>query len=66
MRRKVPKDLTPVIVGLLVIVVGSMLWNIQESFVTRRREGLENKTAKACRTKNDCEPKENCVNGACK
>jgi hypothetical protein len=63
MRRRVPKDLTPVIVGLLVVVVGSMMWNIQESFVTRRREGLENK--KACKTKAECETTQNCVNGAC-
>ncbi len=64
MKRRVPKDLTPLIVGLLVVVVGSMMWNMQESFVSRkRREGLAN--AKPCKTKNDCAQNQNCVNGAC-
>ena len=62
-RRVSSKDLTPVIVGLLVIVVGSMLWNMQESFISRRRrEGLANSQ---CKNKTDCKENKNCVNGSC-
>ncbi len=63
MKRRVQKDLTPVIVGLLVVVVGSMMWNMQESFISRRREGLAN--SKSCKTNKDCAANQNCKNGAC-
>jgi hypothetical protein len=36
MKQRTPKNITPVIVGLLIVIVGSLSWNIQESFSNRR------------------------------
>ncbi len=63
MKHRTPKNIMPVIVGLLVVIVGSMAWNIQESFTVRRREGLTNK----CKTDADCKTKgQKCESNQCK
>ncbi len=63
MKNRAPKNITPVIVGLLIVIVGSMAWNMQESFSNRRREGLINK----CKKDTDCKSTgQKCVNNQCK
>lgn len=68
MRRRVaPKDLTPVVVGLLIVVVGSMMWKMQENFISnRRREALTNSTNTVkCTTDSQCSNNKKCVKGVC-
>jgi hypothetical protein len=65
MKRRAAKNITPVIVGLLIVIVGSMMWNMQESFANRKiREGAIG--GKNCTTNKDCNEGKTCVSGACK
>jgi hypothetical protein len=73
MKRRAPKNIMPVIAGLLIIIVGSMMWNIQESFSNRRRirEGVTgSKTTEQnnqnCTSDNDCATGTKCVDTVCK
>jgi hypothetical protein len=68
MRRKVAsKDLTPVVVGLLIVVVGSMMWKMQENFISnRRREALTNSTNTVkCSKDSECDNNKKCVKNVC-
>ena len=66
-RRPVPKDLTPVVVGLLIVVVGSMMWKMQESFASAhaRPSGAKNKTNTSCKSNSECKDNKKCVKGTC-
>ncbi len=64
MKRKVPSDMTPVIVGLLVVVIGSMFWNMRESFVSLKQYEAMTNSIK-CKSDTDCVNGRKCVSGTC-
>jgi hypothetical protein len=68
MKRRAPKNIIPVVVGLLIVVVGSMMWNIQESFISRRvREGAtgSKKIEASCSKDSDCKEGKQCKDNVC-
>ncbi len=71
MKRRSPKNLMPVVIGLLIVIVGSMMWNMQESFAMRRvREGATGSSSgnkeKSCTKDSDCTSPEKCKDKVCK